>query len=215
MKVFIDAGHSGIDEKGFYPTNGKMYVHQGESFNHTHLQPDMFCEGVYNRQLAGKLRHLLERYGLDVHFVHDEIEDTPLHVRTRRANELSMNSVRSLYVSLHADAFNGKARGMSVFTFKGKSQADLIASQILLNAQARLIPKYKGFKVREDWSDGDADHEANFAVLRKTLMPSMLIESDFFDNVEGARLLDTQQFQYDMAHIIKDSILWAINYNVI
>jgi N-acetylmuramoyl-L-alanine amidase len=213
--VFLDAGHSGVDEKGFYKTNGKAFVHEGMTFNHTHLQPNMFCEGVYNRQLAGKLRVKLERFGIEVIDVHDNIEDTPLHERARKANELSMNRTRSLYVSLHADAFNSKARGMSVYTFKGQNQADLIASQLLLNAKARLTGKYQGFVVREDWRDGDSDHEANFAVLRKTLMPSLLIESDFFDNPEGAKLLNDNNFQNDMATIIKDSILWAVNYDVI
>ena len=43
--------------------------------------------------------------------------------------------------------------------------------------------------MRSDMSDGDHDKEANFYMLRKTVMPAILIEHLFFDNYRDALLM--------------------------
>ena len=44
-------------------------------------------------------------------------------------------------------------------------------------------------RMRTDLSDGDYDKEARFYVLTRTLMPAILIEHLFFDNLQDAELL--------------------------
>ena len=90
-----------------------------------------------------------------------------------------------MLISVHANAAgNGtqwmNARGWSVWTTKGVTKSDAIAT-IFWEEANKLLPKYR-MTMRKDNSDGDPDYEANFTIIYKALCPAILTENLFYDN---------------------------------
>lgn len=60
--------------------------------------------------------------------------------------------------------------------------------------------------------DGELDHEANFYVLRKTDMPSILFENLFFDNPLDADKLISESYKQRYCKVIADATVTALRY---
>lgn len=83
------------------------------------------------------------------------------------------------FVSIHCNSYSDpNVRGFEVFTTPGQTRADPLAEEIIKAIDERLL----FVKIRSDLSDGDLDREENFAVLRKTIAPAVLIELGFLSN---------------------------------
>jgi N-acetylmuramoyl-L-alanine amidase len=95
-----------------------------------------------------------------------------LNKRCRAANR----SNADYYVSIHFNAFNGRASGTECFAIspKGKALASAIVSRI-----SALGFKNRGVK--------DGNH---LFVIRNTSMPAVLVECCFIDSKEDMELLD-------------------------
>lgn len=185
--VFLDAGHGGLNQEDKYTTfPDKCFFHNKGEFH----KGGWFYEGVWNRVLTNRVAELLKELGIKYEKVYHDIEDTPLSYRAKIANTRSkLHYKHSIYISNHSNAFDGKTpnvRGFEVYTSPGSTDSDHLADIHLKNVKDLLGSK---IKYRTDESDGDMDREANFYVLRKTVMPSILIEHLFFDNYEDASLL--------------------------
>ena len=193
-QVFVDAGHGGTDLQGRYTTRGKYYDHIGLDFRHDRMNPYRFCEGVFNRAVADKYYRLLKINGYDAHKVYHSYEDTPLWRRTSKAN--NFNNGRSLYVSIHGNASSKtSANGFEIFTSKGKTKSDPIATMIHAYHEAIIGQMYDSIGLRADLTDGDIDKEYPFYVLRSTRMPAVLIEYGFFTNRAMAKLMAKESYQ--------------------
>jgi len=75
--------------------------------------------------------------------------------------------------------------GWSAYTTIGETSADLLASKLYEAAEANFPER----RIRKDFSDGDADFEASFYIIRHTVMPAVLTENFMMDNVEDAAFL--------------------------
>jgi N-acetylmuramoyl-L-alanine amidase len=202
MLVFLDAGHGGIDpvtKKYQVLTGGKQFTHTEGTFHEGRI----FYEGVFNRQLADLLEQALRERGVDVVKVYHPHTDTTLQNRVDTANTHHSLVREGVFVSIHANAHNGRARGFSIWTTKGQTNSDRLASDIFQAVDSSLG---KTIQMRQDRTDGDHDYEENFFVLRNTRMPSVLIETLFFDNLQDATLLNNPQFQRRMADAIAQGI---------
>jgi N-acetylmuramoyl-L-alanine amidase len=73
------------------------------------------------------------------------------------------------------------ANGWSVYTSKGETKSDIVASVLAEKAQKEFPDEY----MRKDTRDGDADKESNFWVLKKTAMPAILSENFFMTNYDN------------------------------
>lgn len=188
--VFLDWGHGGINENGEYTTNGKLHKHKNGKFH----DGSTFYEGVFNRIQAKNVAKRLIDKDIPFRFVADPVEDTSLEDRVNFANDVAkyLGKENCLYISFHADAFNGYARGFSVYTSPGITKSDKVAEELfktVSNKMGHLI------RLRFDKSDGDYDKEAKFYVLTQTSMSAILIEHLFFDNYEDAKLLMNKGIQ--------------------
>lgn len=185
--VFIDAGHGGINpSNGDYTTSPqKMWRHPGEVM---HNQKGWFYEGVFNRAVALKLEHKLMDANICYERVYHHYEDWDLDYRVDFANWRSRMYERSVYISLHANAFNGRTdvEGFEVYTSPGRTNSDDIAESIYEYVQDLFGAE---LRYRPDRSDNDYDREARFYVLTKTVMPAVLVEHDFFDYLPAAKRL--------------------------
>lgn len=188
----LDAGHGGVTKEGKYTTApAKM-----------HKFPDGFTvlEGVVNRQISELVYKSLELKQIDFALVYDDVEDTPLSQRTTTADNVYRKDKRAVYLSIHSNAGGGS--GFEIFTSPGQTKSDKIAN-IFCEIYKKRFP---GFPFRADKSDGDADKEADFYVLRKTDCPAVLVENLFFDNRTDANFLTSTDGQKQIAACIVEAI---------
>ena len=153
-----------------------------------------FFEYEFNRDIVKRIAKRLDVLGIKYHILVPEVDkDIALSTRANRANNYckQYGTNNCIFVSVHANAAgNGdwmNARGWSIWTTKGETKADAVATVFYEEAE-KLLPNY-GMSVRKDMSDGDPDYEANFTVLYKTLCPAVLTENLFMDNKIDVRFL--------------------------
>jgi N-acetylmuramoyl-L-alanine amidase len=171
----LDAGHGGLTKDGRYTTApAKM---------HRFADGLTVYEGVINRQIAELVYKALEAKQIDFALVYDDVEDTPLSQRVMTADNVYRKDKRAVYLSIHSNA--GGGAGNEIFTSPGQTKSDKIAN-IFCETYKKELPQ---FKFRADHSDGDADKEADFYVLRKTYCQAVLLENLFFDNRNEAEYL--------------------------
>ena len=177
MKIFIDNGHGQF-------TPGKR-------------SPDgQFREYHYNRLLARRITSRLQSLGYDAELLVPEDDDISLKERCRRVNAwcLIHGAKNALCISIHFNAHgNGsswtQANGWSIYTSKGQTAADSLATAIA-EAAMKNLPQ---MKMRSDFSDGDIDWEEDFYILRHTLCPCVLSENGFMTNEKECRWLQTEE----------------------
>ena len=104
----------------------------------------------------------------------------------------------AVFVSIHCNSASPQAHGIEIFTTPGPTDADQLATAIIDQA-SKTFP---ALMVRADWSDGDADKEARFYVIKNTDAPAVLFEMPFISNDEEAALMATNSFQETMAAAI-------------
>ena len=177
MRILIDNGHGQF-------TPGKR-------------SPDgQLREAFYTREIARRITSRLQKDGLDAQLLTPDSDDVPLKERCARVNRhcLLLGKDNVILISIHcnAAACDGQwhaARGWSVYTSKGKTTADQLAT-CLANAALKSL---EGHRIRSDWSDGDVDIEADFYLLRHTLCASALTENLFMDNLQDKTFLESSQ----------------------
>jgi N-acetylmuramoyl-L-alanine amidase len=197
-KWLLDAGHGGLKNGRYVTAPAKM---------HRFEDGLVIYEGVNNRAIVTRLMALLERNGIDFATMYDPCDDTPLAERVALANrydaaERRENGRSCIYLSIHSDAMpegaHGKGSGSSIFTSKGQTRSDKVADIFCEVYQEEM----KGFRFRKDESDGDADQEENFYVLRYTNCAALLVENLFFDNRREAEFLMSEVGQQRIAETL-------------
>ena len=165
--ILLDAGHGGIDEGVYVTPNKRHYDSQVK-----------IAEGQLNRAVINLVGYELHKRGVPISFISGQIPDTSLSERVRRVNWLSGRH-NCFLLSIHHNWFSSPvARGAEFFTSIGDTDADEYAEYIY----QRFMAKYPHRKARKDYSDGDADKEANFRILRETYCPAVLSEWGFMSN---------------------------------
>ena len=177
-KVLIDNGH-GIDTAGKRSPDGVLR------------------EYAYARKIAGRIVEELKERGFDADRLVKEENDVPLSVRCSRVNSWcrKLGNVNVVMVSVHCNAAgNGmwmSARGWSAYTTKGLTVSDKLATCLYNEAEKN----FTGMKIRKDCTDGDADIEENFYILKNTSCAAVLTENFFQDNKEDVTFLLSQDGQ--------------------
>jgi N-acetylmuramoyl-L-alanine amidase len=151
---------------------------------------------------------------LDTHKTWMELEqnDTPLQVRAARVNAIQREHKGAPLVSIHANALSRHSSGpgqghggVSLWTSRGQTESDGLADALWWG-----LTTYDnhGFAVnRGDFDDGDADHEADFYLLTRTVGVAVLIESGFFDHWPDARRLMSRAGQRLLAQSYAEGIM--------
>ena len=202
--VMLDPGHGGLHPStGKYTTApGKMAFHENEYMHNG----GWFYEGVWNREMVRQIMSEATEPGMQVLSTipfNRWHEDVPLGERIAYTN-LMAQTHDVLFISIHANAFNGKSRGFQVHTSPGDTKSDYYAEYLW-----QEVGKEVGHQVRmrKDTSDGDADFEDKFQVLTRTTCPAVLVENLFFDNPHDARLLMRRDFREDLAYCYRRLML--------
>lgn len=144
-----------------------------------------FREYLYAREIAQEVQRDLVKRGVECELLVRESLDVPLSERVKRVNEYckEYGTKNVALVSIHVNAAGDGSEwmdgtGIEVWTSNGKTRSDELA-QIFIDAAQK---NHKGMKIRTDYSDGDADKEAQFSVLAKTKCAAIITENGFMDN---------------------------------
>ena len=171
-----------------------------------------FFEYEFNRDIVKRISKELEKLGIKYFVIVPELEeDIKLTKRANRANEIckKYGAGKCLLISVHSNAAgNGKTwmkgRGWSVYTTKGVTKSDKIAT-IFFEEAEKLLPKYN-MTLRKDMSDGDPDYEENFTILYAALCPAILTENLFYDNKIDVDFLMSEEGRNVIADIHVNAI---------
>ena len=206
ITFILDSGHGGVVgskyttsplfDKNDPSTWVKSFYHKSEDIT--------FFEGVFNRDVITIVKNIMDVRGmeyLDATTGDKTVSqyDISLPKRVGIANEHYKTNKNCMYFSMHGNAFNGKAHGIEIFTSIGQTKSDSMATSIFNS----IVDFFPNEKYRKDtWSDGDVDKEVNYYVLRKTLMPSVLLEFLFFDNLIDCKKMLDVKVQHRLAKAI-------------
>jgi len=175
MKIAIFAGHGGKDPGAVDPIEKEQ--------NDGIYQDDVYTEeSDVNLKAAKILEKILTNNGHKVLMARDRDVYISLQNRTHFANDNNADIV----ISLHANAAaNSAAEGIETLHYPGSENGQKLA----YNVQKRMIEASnavdRGIKRRD-----------NLYVLRKTLMPAILIEMGFLTSPKEEHLLNEREYLY-------------------
>ena len=163
----------------------------------------------WSREVCNILAKELRSNEFRVEFTNTFINEIGLSKRKNFASNLEIrNNQVKLLLSLHNNAAGDgsewlSARGFEIFTSKGNTVSDRMATIIFNN----LIEDFPNFKARVDYSDGDPDKEDNFTVLMGDYY-AVLLEWLFQDNKEDVKLLQFEPVNEDLVKSLVNSLIY-------
>ena len=197
--VLVESGHGKI-LNNVYLTSGKQSPEWADGLK--------IYEGYSCGLLANDLVSSLQKNDIDAFLLNSEAYDYTNLVRAERVNSWMKVDPRIIFISLHHNAqptdkadytdkygikgyLKGGATGIEIFTSVGQTKSDLIATYIY----TELSHEFTDVKFRCDWSDKDADKEANFTVLAASQSPAVLIELLFMTTYSDCLLIADENFR--------------------
>lgn len=180
LTLCIDAGHGSDTRKN---TGGKYSP-----------ITDM-DEYEFNKAVAKHLMLLCDNLGIKYINVSPEDTDTPLQVRTMRANNFyrQHKDTMCVYVSLHANA--GGGTGTEIWAIHNATkETKALVGAVLESICTKTGQRNRGVKLGYVTNPG-----ADFHVNRETDMVSMLIEYGFMDSKDDCYKLLDDKFRQQCA----------------
>lgn len=190
MKILIDNGH-GVDTAGKRSPDG------------------VFREYKFAREVAAAVVEKLKALGYDAERIVTEEQDISLQERCKRTNAVcdKLGASNVLLVSVHVNAAgNGQwmqAKGWSCYTSKGQTKADKLADCLYDAAKDVLVGK----RLRTEYTDGDADIEEGFYILKHTKCAAVLTENLFMDNKQEVSYLMSLEGRNAIARLHVEGII--------
>lgn len=180
-----------------------------------------FREYAYSREICKRMKREFDEMGIDC-VLDYEAEDMnglnssqELVRRCKIVNQYctSRGARQCVYVSVHVNAAGSSgwktATGWSIYTTSGATNSDTLATSIYEEAKKILTPL--GKKIRTDFSDGDADYESDFYVLKHSNCPAVLTENFFQDSKADVQWLKSEEGKKAIVDLHVGGILSYIN----
>jgi N-acetylmuramoyl-L-alanine amidase len=147
-------------------------------------------ESVENRKVAKEVIRLLKEQGHDV--IESIVDKANSQVEyLKKCTDVANKSNCDLFVSIHFNAFDGRANGTEVLIYNNSSKCKIEANRICENI-SKLGFKNRGVKERKD-----------LYMLRHTKMPALLVECCFIDSENDMKIYNVG----DMARAIVEGII--------
>ena len=162
---------------------------------HGGIQSGCEFDGVLEKDITLSivllLQEKLESEGVTVILTRDDDEDVSLSRRSEIANSVGAD----YFVSIHCNSYeyDSSVKGFECYYYQSNKSKNL-ADAITLSADKHLISTRK---VKEE----------NYAVLRDTEIPAVLIETGFMTNAQERTQLVSLEYQELLAEAIADGIL--------
>lgn len=182
--VVLDAGHGGYDP-------GAM--------GNTLKEKDV------NLRITLKVGEILKQNGITVVYTRSDDQFIGLLDRSSVANSLNA----SLFVAIHNNANNvSSISGTETYFYAPSSDPDLYAQRTERQSLAASIQSALATQIQRK---NLGVKEANFSVLRNTMMPSALVEVAFISNPTEESLLQSEDFINRAAAGITNGIMAYFN----
>lgn len=181
--VYLDAGHGGADPGAI----------------HTDADGTIWRESHINLGVTLKVKEILEANNVKVVLTREDDETVELTTRGPLANEAET----ALFVSIHTNSIEGsKPHGIETWGSLELSAtyAGITDKNLAENIQKAVINKTGAH------NRGIKD-TTTLAVIRTTIMPSVLIEVGFISNAEERQLMFTEEYRQKLAEGIAEGIL--------
>ena len=183
--VVIDAGHGGIDSGA---SEGKI------------LEKDL------NLVISKKIAEVLSFYDVDIYLTRDSdclLADELSKHKKRDDLYARVNAVKKfpnpIFVSIHMNKFPEiKYKGLQVFYSLNSPYSEALALVIRDNNKKYLEP---------DNAREIKKSNSSIYVLDRLNCPSVLIECGFLSNPDDLMKLCNEQYQYELAFVIANSII--------
>jgi N-acetylmuramoyl-L-alanine amidase len=182
--VVIDAGHGGHDP-------GKVGVNDA-------LEKDI------NLQIAEKVKKHLEKNEIEVVMTREDdvMEDTKLEDMKKRV-ALINKTKPVITVSIHQNSYSDSSvKGAQVFYYVDSEVSKEAAS--LMQEELRKVDAENTRQIKSN---------SDFYMLKKTEVPTIIVECGFLSNLREAEKLVTDEYQEQMAEAICDGILTWLSQN--
>lgn len=159
-------------------------------------------EWEFNRDIVKRIAAMCTNAGIEYRVLVPENNDVSLQARCDRANQIySETGGKCFLFSIHANA--GGGTGWECYTTKGETKSDRIAEILANEWRAEFGDQWR---IRADYSDGDADKESQFYILQHTKCPAVLSENLFMDNYKDYQFLMTDAGRERIAKVHFDTI---------
>lgn len=157
----------------------KVFIDAGHGGTDPGASGNGISEKNITLSIATLLGNKLKAKGIEVKYTRTTDTYVSLSDRANAANNWGAN----LFISIHANAFSdSSARGTESYTTSTTNESTKNLSRcISASISSKLGIPNRGHK------------EANFVVLRDTIMPAVLIETAFITNASDAQLLKNRQ----------------------
>lgn len=155
--------------------------------------------------LAKLLQKELEAYGVKVVMTREDDSFLELYDRTLLANSLDVD----LLVSLHRNAYysngkmNDRVKGVEIWIHNSRPTA----ARQLANRMLDAILEVGGMEDRGVRYGSMTDYNENYAINRRAMMPSMIVEMGFISNKADNEAYDTNGEAYAKA-MAKEIYQW-------
>ena len=184
MKVFISAGHGGLDVGAV--ANGVK-------------------EKDLNLSIALACRDELKRHGVEGKMSREKDENDPLSEEIRECNAYAPD----LAVSIHNNAGgNGKGDGAEVFHHHGGGKGKTLAENILAEI-VKVGQNSRGAKIRKNSKGKDY-----YGFIRETSAPAVIVECAFVDNATDLKILASESQRKTMGEAIAKGILKTLGVEI-
>lgn len=159
-------------------------------------------EWEFNRDIVQRVANMCTNAGIRYRVLVPEDNDISLEARCERANRIYRETGGKCFLlSIHANA--GGGTGWECYTTKGETKSDRIAEILANEWRAEFGDQWK---IRADYTDGDADKESQFYILQHTKCPAVLSENLFFDNYNDYQFLMTDAGRERIAKVHFETI---------
>lgn len=189
MIVVVDAGHGGFDA-------GKVGINDA-------------LEKEVNLSIAKKLKGLLEQENIQVVMtresdagLYDESEENKKQQDMKRRCTIINESGAAIAVSIHQNSYTEESvHGPQVFYYETSADAKVLAHtlQEILNTELK-IDRPRSIKAND-----------SYYILRKTAVPTVIVECGFLSNGAEAAKLITEEYQQQVAEAICRGVQQFLN----
>lgn len=198
MKILIDNGHGS-------ETPGKR---SPDATAGLIKSPYYFREYAWCRKVARMVCDLFQAEGYDASLLVPEDRDVSLAERCRRANKYDKRN--TILISIHNNAAGHgrewmRARGWSIFTTRGITEADTLAECLYQRAK-KTFKAPLSVRTYSNSQKLGHDFEENFYILLHSYCPAVLIEHFFQDNKEDVAYLKTDKGKAECAEVIVEGV---------
>lgn len=184
------------DQKGGSIMSRKIFIDDGHGGTDNGATGNGILEDAWNLEVCALVESELIALGHQVL----STRSTDLYVGLSERAIMANNWGAEIFVSCHVNAGGGAGYEDFIYNALLASDSDTPRLQDCIHAAVTAVTNSYGIKNR-------GQKTANYAVLRETYMPAILLEAGFLDNASDASILKNNQFKKEYAHAIVIGIL--------